>query len=1026
MWAAIRYRRVQAAVLVLLAALVTTCAVFAPLYERGLEQALLHGALDDALPADTALVVRSGRTPTKPDIVPEDLVPNVPAQTRALYGKPVGMLSFPVEVRANPKILPSPLDLVSRTDVCAHLELTAGSCPKAAGEVLVSAKDLAKWKWKLGQSLGSELKVVGGYEVVPDPVYWGRLQLDGKSGTMLTRGSELVPALDDFVTAPATFGNGRFPEAQATLSFPLRTELISLGNLSQVSAALSAHSTRSPGEGVNGALVETQLPEVISSVRLGQERVRVIVPLLMAQLGLLAAAILLLVAQAAVEQRRPEVALARLRGRSRDGAGRLVMGELALTVALGLPLGFVLALGLNELVRRMVLPPGVPFEVPPLALVGVLAAALVCGLAIWLAVRPVRRLTVSELLRRIAPQRGRAFGLVDVLAVALAVFGLIGLATHSLSGPLALITPTLVALAAGLVASRLAIPVAGANGRAQLRRGRVGPALTAFGLQRRPAMRKVVTVVGVAVALTVFAANALVVADHNWTTRAQVQTGAPVVLDTDARSPVQLLDAVQELDASGTRATPVGVIRRTDPDSAATMAVVAKDVRDVAFGMPDPLRLGALAPPDVKTVQLRGDRVTGTVSWDMTSPEADQVAAPPGQSGQPNSPVSPDLDRVASELRLSVTTPTGERLTRLLMKVPPTGKGSARLDAPLLCPEGCRLDGIEFRKSDVVQTLSGRLQIAGFGVDGSSLGISAPENWNHGALPGQAPEDKITQQPSKGDTIDLGIELQGFALTLGHADVPDVLPGLLAGEIPPGGSEGSFQGVGLNGAPVAIAATQRVEALPALGGKGVLVDYETLARLGGTLTDNGLLSVWMTDTSKAATAKATQVLSDAGINVTGRHTYADQKDRLDHSASAWGLRLAAFTGAMAVLLAAIVVIVMTITGWRVVARDLAALHMAGVPLSTLRRSLVREQVVLVLVGAVVGAVCGAVSSLVAMPLVPLFDSHATPVPALDLTPSLLAVVASAVLGAVVVVLVGVLAAFATGRRIELRRVREAL
>ena len=76
--------------------------------------------------------------------------------------------------------------------------------------------------------------------------------------------------------------------------------------------------------------------------------------------------------------------------------------------------------------------------------------------------------------------------------------------------------------------------------------------------------------------------------------------------------------------------------------------------------------------------------------------------------------------------------------------------------------------------------------------------------------------------------------------------------------------------------------------------------------------------------------------------------------------------------------------------------------------------------------AVVGALCGAVSSLVAMPLVPLFDSHATPVPALDLTPSLLAVVGSAVLGAVVVVLVGVLAAFATGRRIELRRVREAL
>ncbi|HEY3534989.1 MAG TPA: FtsX-like permease family protein [Pedococcus sp.] len=1026
MWAAIRYRRVQAAVLVLLAALVTTCAVFAALYERGLEQALLHGALDDALPADTALVVHSGRTSTNPDVVPEDLVPNVPAQTRELYGDPVGMLSNPIELRANPKILPSPTTLVSRTDVCAHLRITTGACPAGAGEVLVSGDDLAKWKWKLGQTLGAGLEVVGAYEVVPDPGYWGRLQLDGKSGVMLTRGSDLVPALDDFVTSPATFGKGRFPEAQATLSFPLRNELISLGNLSQVSAALAAPSTRTAGQGVNGALVQTQLPEVISSIRLGQERVQVIVPLLMAQLGLLAAAILLLVAQAAVDQRRPEVALARLRGRSRDGAGRLVMGELGLTVALGLPLGFVTALGLNELVRRVVLPAGVPFEVPPLAVLGVLAAAVVCALAIWLAVRPVRRLTVSELLRRVAPQRGRAFGVVDLLAVALAVFGLVGLATHSLSGPLALMTPTLVALAAGLVASRLAIPVAGASGRAQLRRGRVGPALTAFGLQRRPAMRKVDTVVGVAVALTVFAANALVVANHNWTTRARVQTGAPVVLDTDARNPVQLLDAVRELDATGARATPVAVIRRTDPNSAPTMAVVARDVGGIAFPMPEQLRLGALAPPDVKTVQLHGNRVTGTVSWQMSSPEADQLVSPSGQSGAPRSPVSPDLDQVGSELRLSVTMPTGERLTRLLMKVPPTGNGSARLDAPLLCPEGCRLDGIEFRKSDLLPTVTGRLRITGFGVDGSSLRIAAPENWNHGPLPGQAPEDKLTQQLAKDDTIDLDLQLQGFALTLGHADVPDVLPGLLAGDIPPGGSEGSFQGVGLNGTPVTIGATQRVEALPALGGRGVLVDYETLARLGGTLSDNGLLSVWLTDTSRAATTKATQALSDAGINVTGRHTFAAEKDRLDHSASAWGLRLAAFTGAMAVLLAAIVVIVMSITGWRVVARDLAALHMAGVPLGTLRRSLVREQVVLVVVGALVGAVCGAVSSSVAMPLVPLFDSHATPVPALDLAPSLLAVVGSAVLGAVVVVLVGVLAAFATGRRIQLRRVREAL
>ena len=111
--------------------------------------------------------------------------------------------------------------------------------------------------------------------------------------------------------------------------------------------------------------------------------------------------------------------------------------------------------------------------------------------------------------------------------MALAAFGLIGLATGSLEGPLALVTPTLIALAAGLVASRLAVPIAGASGRANLRRGRIGPALTAFGLERRPTLRKVVTVVSVAVALTVFAANALVVGDRNWAARAQVADRRP-------------------------------------------------------------------------------------------------------------------------------------------------------------------------------------------------------------------------------------------------------------------------------------------------------------------------------------------------------------------------------------------------------------------------------------------------------------------------------------------------------------------
>ena len=66
------------------------------------------------------------------------------------------------------------------------------------------------------------------------------------------------------------------------------------------------------------------------------------------------------------------------------------------------------------------------------------------------------------------------------------------------------------------------------------------------------------------------------------------------------------------------------------------------------------------------------------------------------------------------------------------------------------------------------------------------------------------------------------------------------------------------------------------------------------------------------------------------------------------------------------------------------------------------------------------------SSFVAMPLIPLFDSAADPVPALELRPGRSPSSASAVGAGVVLVVVGWLAAVGAGRRITLRRIRESL
>src|SRR6478752_6010230 len=55
MWAALRYRKGQAAALAVLAALVTACAVFSPLYDRAMQQSLVDVRLAQATPLDSGL-----------------------------------------------------------------------------------------------------------------------------------------------------------------------------------------------------------------------------------------------------------------------------------------------------------------------------------------------------------------------------------------------------------------------------------------------------------------------------------------------------------------------------------------------------------------------------------------------------------------------------------------------------------------------------------------------------------------------------------------------------------------------------------------------------------------------------------------------------------------------------------------------------------------------------------------------------------------------------------------------------------
>ena len=1034
-WAAVRYRRSQSVALVLVAALVTTCAVFAPLFVRTLEQGLLRARLVERDVADTTVLVRSSRTPTDPTLTPGDLADVVPAEADEWFGEPVGMTTAVTRVQPRQGLETSPLRLVARDDVCDHVELTAGGCPAAPGEVLVSAADAQTWGWKAGTRFdvadgsarsaadGSPgatvpLTVVGVYRTVPDPSYWLRTQVDGKSGFPIAEGLSIVPAVDDFLTSGDTFTDG-WAEAAVSVEYPLDRSRVTLATVPDISDALGGLDRVR-----EGVAVTTPVPDLVASIGSGRALVRTLVPLLLAQLALLAVTVLALVANAAVEQRRPEVALARLRGRSRDGGARIVMGELALTVLLGVPVGVGVALLVAEVLRRSVMPAGVPLELRWSLLAAVAVAVAGCLGVVYVAARPVLREPVAALLRRVPPVTGRGLGVLEVVVAALAAVAVVGLLTGDVGGPTALLTPVLLAVAVGLLGAALIRRLAARAGRRALGRGRLPAGLAALSLARRPSLRHVLVVVTTATALATFAANAVVVGAENRDARAQLENGAPTVLESDVTAPATLAAAVDALpDAQRRLATPVVVIRPRDPSAVPTVLARADDLARIGYAVPES-GLEALTPSVAPSVELGDGVVTGDLSWELSQfrPAGEPVGeAPMSPTGIPGGELQVEPAPVRVGIR--VTTPDGTVLDRDLGSVEQTARGRVPVRARVLCPEGCRLAGVWVRGTDpYADRIVGRVELTDLALDGRPLDVGGAERW----LPAEAASGEGSQDVSgAGSDLVLDIDNTGRTVLSRWGDVPSPMPVLLAGRPPADAQGDDFTLVGLGGRPVPSRAVGRVAALPVVTGHGALADLDAQLRVGGPAPTGSSLQVWLGTQDPDTVGAVSRELAARGVPVVTTTSISQVRAQYDRSATGWGLLLGVFTGLAALLVSALVVGLVAVTSWRGVARDLAGLRVAGTPRRVLRSAVRREQLTTVLVGVVLGTACGVAGAVLAMPLVPLFDRPAAlPVP--DLTPAWLAIATTAVVALVTVGGVALLAARAVVARAVPERLRESL
>lgn len=1032
MWSAIRYRRLQALVLLVLAAIITACAVLAPLHHRAMQQALTRLTLDAATAGDTAIQVRSlsildydASAPTVPTVSPESLAGFLPDYARPWFEPPVNGTSLLV-TRADRTSRSPTGDLLWREGACEHVTFVAGGCPREPGDIAISPADQTNHRLRVGSVVevveqpavepprlpGSRpLRVTGVYRQVPGR-YWTDQLLTGVSGFIDTR-PPYRPMHDTWLTAAGTFSGPGAPlwlDPEYSVTYQLDRRAAGVDEVVRAGPMVRAMVEQSlpevddtgqplPGSGEVAATVGSGLPRISETVGQGRRQALVTVPLLMIQLGLLALAVLGLTLGAAVAQRRPEVAVARLRGASRTDARRMVLAELLPVVLAGVPVGVALALGASALVRRTTLRGAAPFELTAAVWLAIAGAVLLLAAVTWVAAAVGTRDRIAALLRAVpARDRGRGPGAADLVVIAAAGTAVVAFATGGLRGPLALAAPALLALVAGLLLAHLIVPVATRLGRRLTARGRYAAALSVLGVARRPGTRRVVTVVTVASALLVFSTYAVDVGARNRQLAAERENGAAMVADLTGTDVARVRDALAPV--AGDRATTVVRIASGEGGFRTTLAVDPEPFGRIALSPdsdPAATPWSGLRIPTGRRLSLTGRAVSLRVATGRFLSE----------SGGPPS------------FQLELLDAAGDQRNVLLGEIP--AEGARTLGAAVPCAAGCTVVGLGLR-SPYGLSFSGQVTIGAVRVAGGSTDLpGTAADWRPGV-----DEDHLVEAAAAGPG-ELVVDMDSAGLRtpgLTSRYFPEALPAVVSGRgsAPSGGT---ILGDTLRGTERRMASIAELPRTPAVAGAGVVVDLDLLQHWGSRTGKDARIQVWFDTEDPAVLAGVRTALRGAGVEIAGVRRVSDVRDAYAASVPAWSLQLGVLVAVAGLLLAALVLVLLMASTWRLRSRDLACLAMSGVPRRALGRLAVGEQLPVVLVAALAGGACGILGTALALPTVPLF-AESRPRSTLDLSAPWLSVLGALAVALVVLGVVAWLCGRTVAARAGLSRVRDSL
>jgi hypothetical protein len=1011
-WRALRHRRGQAIVLGLLSGIVVAACASGPLYERAVEQASLRTALDHAPVSVRGLTVNSISMPDAATYRHEM------RDAARLFGAPLFGAELSTQfLRKGPPLL-SPL--VSRTDMCAHLTLVSGRCPTATGEVMVSDR--------MGRDRG--LPVGGTYTIAPetgDPTepapktaayrahvvgwyrppattatdywfdhdrYWpgvttGQVSSPTGGPTASDAMFTVTATIDDVIrrAGAISFIQSRFFDAPLTVSRVGLDQLPLLRTTINRLQGEAVNQQSHPDEQGDVSAVLTGLPDLLTPVDHDRRIARSVVPLLAGQLALAALIVFAVAVLAAAEQRRPELALVRLRGGTRLRAARFLTREIGLLVAAGLAVGLLAAWLVAELACHRWLVSSIRPELRWPVLAAGLGSALLAILVVVVVALRTTGQPIGAMLRQVPPRRSRlGLGVLEAVVGALALAGIVVISSGSRDNPVAVVTPSLIGLLAGMIAGRVLVRVAPVVGRRALWRGRLDGAMAAFQLARRPGARLAVTLLCLTTTLAVFAADAWTVSARNRTARAGAQIGAPVVLHVDATSVTQLQRAVRAADPSGRYATPVIVQQPPGVDAEPVMAVdPAPFARIAQWGWPDlrpsATQLAALSPPTAPPIPIKGTTLQlrmGPIRIANDGPASADV----------DGPFRPPWLRVY--LRRSdgsvVSSDFGPLVTR---------QSASTLSGYVSCAAGCTLSQLGITRSPTdpnMAEVDASIKSLAVGVPGAMAPVDLRGSRDWLAVPPVgAPADDSTSLEIR--HVGPGIRIVALCGTAGalaqHLDIPVVLPALIAGPAPDARDElDHLSANNLDGRVAAFTSVGQMSISPRLGARAMLVDMTLAARSAGSIADAVTLGesdpmVWLgRDKDRREHALVTS-LARAGVHVTARETSAARLTHLSASAPAWSMQLAITTGIIAALTAAGLLVMGVAATRRSRRDDLSALRVVGASQSQLRRGAVFEQLVVVICSVVIGAAVGLIGAHLALPSIPIFVDD-QPVPPIRL------------------------------------------